>query len=65
MMKLGISIFVMIPSIIEQKTLHHMIVKLCSVKIILIVQDSQGHTIKVAQRAQLQIIIKLLLFTQV
>ena len=65
MMKLGISIFVMIPNIIEAKTLHLMIVKLCSVKIMVTVQDSQGHIIKVAQRAQLQIIIKLLLFTQV
>ena len=65
MMKLGISIFVMIPNIIEPKTLHHMTVKLFSVKIMVIVQDSQDRIIKVVQLVQFQIIIKLLLFIQV
>lgn len=64
-MKFGISIFVMIPNIIETKTLYHMIVKLYSVKIMVFVQDSQGHILKVAQLAQFQIILKLLLFIQV
>lgn len=64
-MKFGISIFVMIPNIIEMKTLYHMIVKLYSVKIMVIAQDSQGHILKVAQLAQFLIILKLLLFIQV
>jgi len=64
-MKFGISIFVMTPNIIEPKILHHMIVKLYSVKIMVIAQDSQGHILKVAQLAKFRIILKLLLFIQV
>jgi len=65
MMKLGITIFAMIPNIIEPKTLHHMTVKLYYVKIMAIAQDSQDHIIKMVQRAQFHLISKLLLFIQV